>query len=238
MTTMQETVGGLVAERPGWARVFEELGIDYCCGGRRTLREACDRRGLSLDAVLRRLAAADAEPATAEPDWTAAPLAALCDHIVHAHHDFLRLELPRVGRLLIKVAGVHGDRHPELFRVEDLFGPFARDLDQHMAKEEQVLFPLIKRLAAGEPVGMNPLGPIRVMEAEHDQAGAALAEMRRLTDDFNPPEGACASYRAALAGLHAIEQDLHRHVHKENNVLFPRAGRLAEAAAVRAGGGR
>jgi regulator of cell morphogenesis and NO signaling len=237
MTTKHETVGGLVAERPGWARVFEELGIDYCCGGQRTLQEACERRGLSYDAVLRRLAAADAEEVTSEPDWTAAPLAVLCDHIVHAHHEFLRRELPRVGRLLIKVAGVHGDRHPELFRVEALFGPFAHDMDRHMAKEEQVLFPLVKRLAAGEPVGMNPLAPIQVMEAEHDQAGAALAEMRRLADDFRPPEGACASYRAALAGLHAIEQDLHRHVHKENNILFPRAARLA-AAAARAGGGR
>lgn len=238
MTTMHETVGGLVAERPEWARVFEELGIDYCCGGRRTLREACEGRGLSLDAVLRRLAAADAERPTGEPDWTAAPLAVLCDHIVHTHHAFLRRELPRVGRLLIKVVGVHGDRHPELFRVDALFGPFARDMDHHMAKEEQILFPLVKRLAAGEPVGMNPLAPVRVMEAEHDQAGAALAEMRRLTDDFRPPEGACASYRAALAGLSAIEQDLHRHVHTENNILFPRTERLAKAAAARAGGNR
>jgi regulator of cell morphogenesis and NO signaling len=238
MTTMHETVGDLVAERPDWARVFEELGIDYCCGGRRTLREACERRGLGLDAVLRRLAAADAEQATSEPDWTAAPLTHLCDHIVHTHHEFLRRELPRVGRLLTKVTGVHGDRHPELFRVEALYGPFARDMDHHMAKEEMVLFPLIKRMAEGEPVGMNPLAPIGVMEAEHDQAGAAMAEMRRLTDEFRPPEGACASYRAALAGLHAIEQDLHRHVHKENNILFPRASRLATAAAVRAGGGR
>jgi regulator of cell morphogenesis and NO signaling len=237
MTTRHETVGGLVTERPEWAHVFEELGIDYCCGGRRTLREACERSGLSPDAVLRRLAAVGAGPASPEPDWTTAPLAVLCDHIVHTHHEFLRQELPRVGRLLIKVAGVHGDRHPELFRVEALFGPFARDMDQHMTQEEQVLFPLVKRLAAGEPVGLNAMGPIRVMEAEHDQAGAALAEMRRLTDDFRPPEGACASYRSALAGLHAIEQDLHRHVHKENNILFPRASRLA-AAAARAGGGR
>ena len=237
MTTMHETVGGLVAERPGRARVFEEFGIDYCCGGRRTLREACERRGVSLDTVLRRLAAADAER-PCEIDWTGAPLATLCDHIIETHHAFLRHELPRVGQLLAKVVGVHGDRHPELYRVLSVFEPFARDLDQHMAKEERVLFPLVKRLAAGDAVGMNPLAPIRVMEAEHDQAGAAMAEMRRLTDDFRPPAGACASYRAALAGLHAIEQDLHRHVHKENNILFPRAERLAKAATVRAGGDR
>ena len=232
MTTLQETVGELVAERPGWARVFEEFGIDYCCGGRRTLREACERRRVSPDAVLRRLAAADAAGAAPEPDWTAAPLATLADHIVHAHHEFLRRELPRVGALLTRVAGVHGETHPELFRVVALFDPFARDLDHHMAKEEFVLFPMVKRLAAGEATDHDPLAPIRAMEAEHDQAGAALAEIRRLTDGFRPPAGACASYRAALAGLHAIEQDLHRHVHKENNILFPRAERLARARRV------
>ena len=234
MTTLQETVGGLVAERPGRARVFEEFGIDYCCGGRRTLKEACERRGVSLEMVVRRLAAADAERPS-EIDWTGAPLGTLCDHIVETHHALLKHELPRVGKLLAKVAGVHGDRHPELYRVVAVFDPFARDLDHHMAKEEHVLFPLVKRLAAGEPVGMNALGPIRVMEAEHDQAGEALAEMRRLTDDFRPPAGACNSYRAALAGLHEIEQDMHRHVHKENNILFPRAERLTRAHAAAMG---
>lgn len=227
MTTLQETIGGLVAERPGWARVFEEFGIDYCCGGRRTLQEACERRGVNPDILIRRLAAAEAGQAAAEPDWTTAPLASLCDHIVKAHHDYLRRELPRVGRLVAKIAGVHGERHLELFQVLALYEPFARDMDHHMAKEEQVLFPLIKRLAAGEPVPMNPLAPIRAMEAEHDQAGEAMAEMRRLTDGFRPPEGACGSYRAALAGLHEMEEDLHRHVHKENSILFPRAEKLA-----------
>ena len=229
MTTLHETVGGLVAERPGWARVFEEFGIDYCCGGRRTLGEACERGGVSPDAVLRRLAAADADRPDPEPDWTTASLAALCHHIVYTHHALLRRELPRVGRLLTKVTGVHGDRHPELFRVVALYAPFARDMDHHMTKEERVLFPLIKGLAAGEAVAMDPAAPVRVMMAEHDDAGEAMAEMRRLTDGFRPPEGACASYRAALAGLHDIELDLHRHVHKENNILFPRAVRLARA---------
>lgn len=239
MTTYHDaTVGGLVAERPGRARVFEEFGIDYCCGGRQTLRQACERRNLSPEVVLRRLADADAERPADEPDWAAAPLGRLCDHIVETHHAFLKRELPRVGRLVAKVAGVHGDRHPELVRVRDLFDPFARDMEMHMAKEEQVLFPLIRRLAAGEAVPMSPAGPIHVMEAEHDQAGAAVEEMRRLTDGFRPPEGACNSYRAMLAGLHEIEQDLHRHVHKENNILFPRAQGLAAARTARAGGGR
>ena len=129
-----------------------------------------------------------------------APLGTSAHHIVYTHHAFLRRELPRVGRLLAKVAGVHGDRHPELFRVVAVFEPFARDMDHHMAKEEQVLFPLIQRLAAGEPVAMDPAAPVRVMVAEHDDAGEAMAEMRRLTDGFRPPEGACGSYRAALAG--------------------------------------
>jgi regulator of cell morphogenesis and NO signaling len=199
MAFHDETVGGLVAERPGRARVFEEFGIDYCCGGKRTLREACERRGLSPDLVLRRLADADAERPADESDWGVAPLAQLCDHIVETHHAFLKRELPRVGRLVAKVASVHGDRHPELVRVRDLFDPFARDMDAHMAKEEHVLFPLIRRLATGEELPMNPIGPIHVMEAEHDQAGAAVEEMRMLTAGFRPPAGACNSYRAMLA---------------------------------------
>ena len=151
----------------------------------------------------------------------------LCDHIVAMHHTFLRRELPRVQRLLAKIAHVHAGNHPELNQLLAVYEPFARDMEVHMDKEEQVLFPLVKRLAAGEiPPNRSMIGPIRIMESDHDEAGFALAEMRQLTNDYRLPADACNTYRAALAGLHDLEQDLHRHVHLENNVLFPRVEQI------------
>jgi regulator of cell morphogenesis and NO signaling len=225
MDTSVTTVGELVAERPARSRVFEELGIDYCCGGKLSLAEACARKGLDPDDVGRRLAAA--APAEPESDWRSAPLAGLCDHIVRTHHAYLRRELPRLRGLLAKLARVHGDRHPELRGVLTVFGPFADELTAHMAKEEWVLFPLIARIESGDvPRTPRVLQPIAVMEAEHDDAGRALAEMRRLTGGFAVPADGCNTYRAALAGLAELEADMHAHVHKENNILFPRAAQL------------
>lgn len=232
MIDLNETIGRLVAERPERARIFEEFEIDYCCGGKRTLWDACRNRRLDPDLVRRRLAEADAGTPEPARDWAGAPVGDLIDHIVAAHHGYLKAELPRVTTLLVKVATVHKDRHPELLQVLEAYAPFARDLAQHMAKEERVLFPLIRRLAAGE-LTPSPtyLAPLRVMEAEHEEAGRALDEMRRLTDGFRPPADACNTYRAALAGLRGIEQDLHRHVHLENNILFPEAETLIPAPA-------
>ena len=232
MTDLNETVGRLVAERPDRARVFEEFEIDYCCGGKRPLRDACRARRLDADQVCRRLEKADAGPPEPAINWEDAPLADLCDHIVEIHHAFLKLELPRVSRLLVKVAKAHWERHPELLHVLETFQPFAHSLTNHMTKEERVLFPIIRSLAAGELIpSPTYLNPLRVMEAEHDEAGRALAEMHRLTDGFRPPADACNTYRAAFAGLRGIERDLHRHVHLENNVLFPQVEQLMRARA-------
>jgi len=227
------TVGELVAERPARSRVFEELGIDYCCGGKLSLAEACARKGLDPDEVSRRLASAGF--AAPETDWRAAPLAALCDHIVTTHHAFLHRELPRLRGLLTKLARAHGDRHPELLHTLAVFGPFADDLAAHMTKEERVLFPLIAGIeSGGVPRTPFVLQPIAVMEAEHDDAGRALAEMRRLTGGYAVPADGCGTYRAAMDGLTELEADLHAHVHKENSILFPRAARLgAEVGAGR-----
>jgi regulator of cell morphogenesis and NO signaling len=227
MIDLNQTVGRLVAERPERARVFEEFEIDYCCGGKKTLRDACRNRRLDPDLIRRRLADADSAAPGPAAHWETARLADLCDHVVEVHHGFLKVELPRLSRLLLKVAKAHWERHPELLRVLEVYEPFAHEMIEHMGKEERVLFPLIRRLAAGE-LTPSPtyLAPLRVMEAEHDDAARALEEMRRLTDGFRPPADACNTYRAALAGLHGIEQDLHRHVHLENNVLFPRAEEL------------
>jgi regulator of cell morphogenesis and NO signaling len=227
MTVTDPTVGQLVAERPGRARVFEELGIDYCCGGRLPLAEACARRGLDPVEVRRRLDQADAAAPPPATDWASAPLAALCEHIVETHHEYLRRELPRLGAFLAKLAAVHGERHPELGDALRVFGPFADELRLHLVKEERVLFPLIEQIAAGAvPPSAEVLQPIRVMEADHDGAGAALAELRRLTAGYSVPADGCNTYRAAMAALAELEADLHTHVHKENNILVPRVERL------------
>lgn len=229
--TPQATVGQLVAERASRAKVFEHFGIDYCCGGKISVAEACTRKGIDPAAVLAALAALDAAftaPA-GDRDWTAAPIEELVLHILNTHHAYLREAMPRLSFLTAKVARVHGEDHPELVEVAGIFGRFHAEMDAHMAKEDNVLFPLIIQLARGEGGGFGPPlhAPISVMEAEHDDAGRALAAINELTDGYAVPPTACNSYRAMLDGLREIELDTHRHVHLENNILFPRALGLA-----------
>jgi regulator of cell morphogenesis and NO signaling len=229
------TVGQLVAERPARARIFENLGIDYCCGGKKTIAEVCQKKGLDTASVLKVLAAAEeAGLESAQPrDWLTAPLAELCDHIVQTHHTYLRRELPRLGQLVDKVAGVHGDHRPELKDVRYTFALLQAELSEHMMKEERILFPSIKAIEAGstEVLHCGTIDrPIAVMEDEHDRAGAALAQIRKLTHDYEVPADACGSYQVMLSGLAELEADMHQHVHKENNILFPRAMALAGEA--------
>jgi regulator of cell morphogenesis and NO signaling len=231
MATLHEaTVGEMVAARPELTRVFERFGIDYCCGGKRTLADAAARAGADYQAVLAALEAADRPAGGFDP--AALALADLCEHVVETHHAYLRRELPRIDLLLDKVIAAHGERHPELLDVRRVFSAFATDLVQHMAKEETVLFPAIVRLERDRRYPAGPFGSLRnpmgVMEAEHDEAGDALGAMRAATDDFSPPADACPTYRALLAALAELEVDMFRHVHKENNVLFPRAVRLED----------
>jgi regulator of cell morphogenesis and NO signaling len=225
------SIGELVAERPQRGRLFESLGIDYCCTGRMSLEEACAKRGLNLDQVKQQLRAADsAETGTDEPDWTRVPLSQLADHIFATHHTRMRAELPRAERIVAKVASVHGHRHPELVRLHRAFEAFAAELLSHMHKEDAVLFPLIRHLDSGQAQKVAIDEPVRAMMAEHDEAGEALRQMRHLTDGFAPPADACSTYRVMLQTLREIEADLHVHVHKENNILFPRARALAGEA--------
>jgi regulator of cell morphogenesis and NO signaling len=220
------TVGELVAERPSRARVFEKFGIDYCCGGRKPLEQACRELRMDVQAVLDALRRND-DGRAPERDWAALGLGGLADHIEQAHHGYLRQELPRLDFLTGKVAAAHGQRHPELLRLRDVFAAFKAELLNHMQKEELVLFPLCRRLEAGEldaqAAGPGMRRPIDVLTHEHEDAGAALAEMRRLTGGFVPPADACNTYRALLDSLKELEADMHQHVHLENNVLFPAA---------------
>jgi regulator of cell morphogenesis and NO signaling len=225
--TATATVGQLVAERPARARVFERFGIDYCCGGKKPLTQACHEKGVDVNAVMQELSQADARPSAEERDWSKASLTELADHIEATHHQYLKAELPRLASLTQKVASVHGQRHPELIEVFQIFAEFKQELDAHLMKEEQILFPMIRQLeASAEPVQFHCgsiQNPIRVMVMEHDSAGDALQRMRELTQDYAVPADACNTYRAMLDALTQLEADMHQHVHKENNILFPRA---------------
>lgn len=228
-TTFEEkTVGELVTERPGRSRVFESLGIDYCCGGKKSLRDACEKKGVPLDDVAARLEAADAVGAGGEEvDVASMELDELVDHIIATHHAYLRQELPRLAQMTEKVAKVHGESDERLAQTRDVFEKMRLELESHMMKEEKVLFPAVKQLANAPARPQFPFGslanPMNAMEHEHDDAGGALAQLRNLTDGFTPPDWACNTYRAMLDGLRELEHDLHQHIHKENNVLFPKA---------------
>lgn len=225
------TVGEFVVQRPARARVFEQFGIDYCCGGQVPLEDACRKQGVDPQSVLDALAAIDAAtPASSGTDWSSVPLAELCDHIVATHHEYLRGELPRLEGLVHKVAQVHGLREPALRQVAGVFDGLRAELEAHMEKEEQILFPMIRAMESTGRVQAAHCGsvnnPIRVMVFEHDNAGTALEQMRDLTNGYTPPSEACNTYRAMMDGLKTLEADMHQHVHKENNILFPRASAL------------
>ncbi|HTL30161.1 MAG TPA: iron-sulfur cluster repair di-iron protein [Tepidisphaeraceae bacterium] len=230
---VEATVGQLVVERPSRARVFEKFGIDYCCGGKKPLRQAIAEKGLQTDQVVAALDSETADGAhllSKERDWSTASLTDLCDHIERVHHGYLKDELPRLAFLTNKVANRHGENHPELVEIHRIFLGFETELVTHMAKEERVLFPILRQLDTADLLPPAHCGsvnnPIAVMLQEHDDAGADLARFRELTNDYTPPLDACTTYRAMLDALRQLEQDMHQHVHKENNILFPKAQRM------------
>ncbi|HTM50309.1 MAG TPA: iron-sulfur cluster repair di-iron protein [Bryobacteraceae bacterium] len=227
-----QTIGEIAARSMAAVRIFEEHGIDYCCGGQRSLDEVCREKGIDADALVAETEAAGEAGQESEKDWSSAPLKELIDHIVEAHHGYLRREFPHLGRRLASVLQAHGKLHGDtLGPLANVFGSLRAELEMHMRKEEMILFPFIARAEqsslAGLPWTPPPFGtvgnPIEVMEHEHDSAGRALEQMRRLTNQYTLPEDACNTYRALYEGLAALERDLHVHIHLENNVLFPRA---------------
>ena len=233
----EKTVGQLVAESPARARVFEKHRIDYCCAGKIPLADACQRRKVDYDTVVRELEACDATaPASNETNWSKASLADLADNIVGTHHKYLWDELPRLDAMTARVAKVHGDHAPEVVQIRTLFVEFRREMEEHATKEEQILFPWIKRLeasgAAGSPIpGATVANPIRCMEHEHDSAGQILEQFRKLSNDYQPPADACNTWLVLYASLETLEQDMHTHIHKENSILFPRALAIEQGAA-------
>ena len=231
---LAQTVGSFVVERPSRSKVFEKFGIDYCCGGHKALGEACTEGGLAAEAVLEALRQFDAtEPKDESTPW-GDDIAALADHIESTHHAYLHEELPRLSALVERVANAHGGSDPRLLKLRAVWERFRGEMDLHMAKEEQILFPLCRRLAAGAPAGRfhcgSVRGPVSVMRAEHDDHAVNLGLIKDLTDNFAVPDFACNTYRAMLDALKELEQDLHRHIHKENYILFP-AAEAVEAGA-------
>lgn len=222
-----KTVGEIVAENARRSVVFERHGIDYCCAGKRNLSVACMESDLDIHTVVAEIEAIDRQQVEQADRWLDRSLTELADNIVSTHHAYLRENLPRIIGLAQKVNAAHGARDSRFGELLTIVNAFAMDLRSHMIKEEQILFPIIRKLdTATEPVASHCgsiANPIAVMEAEHEGAGAHLSSMRSLTDDYTPDAHACNTTRALIQALHDLETDMHVHVHKENSILFPRA---------------
>jgi regulator of cell morphogenesis and NO signaling len=230
------TVRELVGRYPQTRKTFEKYGIDYCCGGGRCLAEVAQERRAALTDLVRDIEAALAETstksATVEKDRYVAPLHELSDHILQVHHTYMHEALPRIKELVRKVLNAHGTHHGAMLRqVSELYDALDAELTSHLRKEEEVLFPYIVAAEGHHQGGpeepsacFGSVGnPIRQMEAEHESAGEALAQIRKVTGGYALPDDACPSFRALYEELERMEADLHQHIHLENNILFPRA---------------
>jgi regulator of cell morphogenesis and NO signaling len=229
----EKTVRELAVENAHATRVFEQFGIDYCCGGGRTLSSACAEKGVLVEEVRKAISngvAVEVERQS-EQDWTQRELSALIDHITATHHVYVRQETVRIQQLLAKVTAKHGAKHPEVTRVQEVFSALSAELTSHLMKEENILFPYIVQLEKATATGLpkpRPMfgtvkSPIHMMELEHASAGEALRSLREDSNNFTAPEDACATFQASYLALRAFEADLHQHIHLENNILFPKA---------------
>jgi len=232
--TPDTTIREVVASDYRTAAIFQRHGLDFCCNGGRTIEQGCRDAGADADAVIHELDSVLGTPATGVPRFAAWDARTLINYIVGNHHAYVRDALPVLLRHTEKISQVHGAKHPELVHIADLFARVAREMDEHMMKEERVLFPFIAALEDSVVRGTPPepalfgtvANPIRAMEADHQFVGDAMAEIRHLTHDYTPPDDACATYRVCFQELDAFERDLHDHVHLENNLLFPKAAVL------------
>ncbi|MGZ4787010.1 MAG: iron-sulfur cluster repair di-iron protein [Terriglobales bacterium] len=230
MLDATKTVREFALEVPQATRLFEKLGIDYCCGGGKPLTEACLQANVPLDEVLQNLSHGTVEE-NESTNWKQANLSDLIDHIVTKHHGYVKQELPRLDSLMNKVTSKHGPKHPELSKMQELLAALDAELTSHLMKEEQVLFPYVvdcertlrESGRVRPPMFGSVRNPIHMMELEHDSAGEVLKEMRAISNGFTAPEDGCFSFKTLYQGLMEFEADLHQHIHLENNILFPRA---------------
>ncbi|HEU0035819.1 MAG TPA: iron-sulfur cluster repair protein YtfE [Kofleriaceae bacterium] len=219
MNPTQVALADLARQQPSSTRVFLRHGLDFCCGGRRTLAEACAKAGLDTEQIVHELEAAAASSGADVTHWDRRPPAELCAFIVSRYHEALRRDVPPLITAARKVERVHADKPAVPLGLADELDELWSEMQQHMMKEERVLFPMIRQGARGQQVFM----PIRVMEQEHDTHAEHLARLRQLTHDFEIPAHACATWSALYRGLATLEAELQEHIHLENNILFPRA---------------
>ena len=239
MISPQTTLRSIALDQPATIRVFENFHLDYCCGGNRPLAEACAEKGIAVDDVLKSLEQSIEGKADLPGGFETVTLPQLIRYIVATHHEFTRAELPRLLLMARKVAGKHGQNHPEVTLVERNIAQLADELMSHLSKEESILFPYIEGLVRSQQGAEAPHAcfgsvesPIRMMIMEHEGAAALLEEMRTATNGFTPWEGACPTSTGLYYGIAEFERDLHRHVHLENNLLFPRAIELEKQTLV------
>lgn len=230
-TLLNETVGSLVAQNYKASAVFAQYGIDFCCKGGRTLSDACQTSDLDAEKIERELLEVFEQKETSGPDFNVFPLDLLADYIEKKHHRYVAEKIPMLKMWLDKLCQVHGERHPELFEIRQLFFDSATELANHMKKEEMILFPVIRRMAEvkfeNRKAEIPPFGtvknPVGMMMHEHDNEGERFRKIARISDDYTPPADACTTYRVAFETLKEFETDLHHHIHLENNILFPKA---------------
>ncbi|MGA8012400.1 MAG: iron-sulfur cluster repair di-iron protein [Candidatus Acidiferrales bacterium] len=229
--TGETKVKEIAAANPRATRILEQAGVDYCCGGNKSLHDACAHVGVSEEEIMERLRENNADVEPADKNWASAPLGDLTQHIREKHHRYVREAVQRVPALLTRVKTRHGNNHPEIAEIEDLFLKIGRDMTMHMQTEEQILFPYIEalgRAANGEaalepPFFQTVRNPVQAMMEEHDAAAALVNQIHAASSAYTPPANACASYQTLYRDLQEFEADLHEHVHLENNILFPRA---------------
>lgn len=230
-----ETLASIVINNYYAAGILEKYHLDFCCGGKRTLTDACSEKGLDIDAVLAELLYADQSIETLQPVFTTLTAEQLVTHIVANHHLYVKQVMPRLFSHLEKVAAKHSNHFPEMIEVFRLFEDLYNEMIMHMRKEEVVLFPAIikaeKLYMAKVPAGSESAiinQAVNAMETEHDDAGKIMSKIRKLTGNYQEPGGACTTFKLSLAELKAFEKDLHQHVHLENNILFPMAKKFIE----------
>lgn len=236
-----KTVGSLVAENYKTADVFKKHGIDFCCGGGVSVKEICEKKGLDYDQIAAELVSIG-DQTSKSYDYDSWELDFLIDHIINVHHSYVKDSLPLLLQYSDKVSVVHGHYFNETVEIKNLVRAVVEELNSHMFKEEAILFPFVKQMVqsqrTGEPSPTPPFGtvqgPIAMMEQEHDSAGQAFKKIAELSNNHTPPEEACNTYRVLYSKLKEFEEDLHIHIHLENNILFPKAVALEAAISARA----
>ncbi|MFD0799384.1 iron-sulfur cluster repair di-iron protein [Maribacter chungangensis] len=229
--TLEKTIGEMVAQDYRIAQVFKNHKIDFCCKGNRSLEEVSEKYGLNMDVLLGEIDEVQRQTNNDNTDFKSWPLDLLADYIEKKHHRYVEERIPVLKQYLTKLCKVHGERHPELYEINEHFNASAGELAMHMKKEELLLFPWVRKMVnarqKNEPLGQPHFGtvknPIAMMMQEHDNEGERFRLIVELTDDYNPPADACNTYRVAFSLLKEFEEDLHRHIHLENNILFPEA---------------